>query len=91
MNSRAYEKLDYSLCLLSAAADGRRWQAPRLHRQLLPSGDFLVPAEIHGGGEQGPRDLQGRPGGGQLLCDAAGGGRARGAGERLRLQVRPGS
>ena len=24
MNSRAYEKLDYSLCLLSAAADGKR-------------------------------------------------------------------
>ena len=24
MNSRAYEKLDYSLCLLSAAADGLR-------------------------------------------------------------------
>ena len=33
MNSRAYEKLDYSLCLLSAAADGMR-AAEHICREL---------------------------------------------------------
>ena len=51
MNSRAYEKLDYSLCLLSAAAEAIRrrpgpwrenWQLP-LRRNFNRENFFLTP------------------------------------------------
>ena len=74
---------------LSALCGSGR-QAPRLHRQLLPPGDLFLPAQVHRGGEQGPRDLQGHSGGGELLRYPVGCGRAGGDHRPVRLQVRPG-
>lgn len=56
MDNKAYQKMDYALCLLSAAADGKR------HGCIVNSFHQVTssfPPKVHRGGEQGPRDLQG--------------------------------
>ena len=42
MDNKAYQKMDYALCLLSAA----RTASATAHRQLLPPGDLFLPPKF---------------------------------------------
>lgn len=87
MDNKAYQKMDYALCLLSAAADGKR------HGCIVNSFHQVTssfPPKFTVAVNQGPRDLQGHSGGGELLRYPVGCGRAGGDHRPVRLQVRPG-
>lgn len=73
MDNKAYQKMDYALCLLSAAADGKR------HGCIVNSFHQVTssfPPKFTVAVNQGPRDLQGHSGGGELLRYPVGCGRA---------------